>query len=252
MKIKIKRLINPISISVVVLIIIITLTLLILQGKKENYTNNLLGYSISYNASWRVSELLSKKVDSQYFLLSLYLKAGCTMSNFVNDESDKTKSQDCLKKSKNYKDLEPLYNEYLKNWNINNSQYVILTKVSKFSEEKLPISPFQSSINQQWPKGSFIIIHPLEFKLDFPQEDPSNSSGLSRTFYKVGDLRAYVTDIRDTNIESKDVTASIPYNTDKTVYSGQQIQSMVFSSTVEKKSGDDKSFFKVLKSFRLI
>lgn len=252
MKIKIKHLVNPVNIAVCALIIIVVIVLFVMKGRQENYTNNTVGYSLSYNSGWHISEGLSKKFDDQSFLLGLYIKAGCTMSNFVTDGSSQPNSQDCLKKSKNYKELEPLYVDYVKNWNINNSQYIIFTKLSDSDEKNLPISPFQSVINQQWPKGSFVVIHPFEYKLDFAVEDPQNSSGLSRTFYPIdANIKGYSTDLRGTSIVSKDLVVALPYTADKLVYSGAKIQSVVFSTTAEKGSKDEKFFFNTLNSFKL-
>jgi hypothetical protein len=255
MKSKIKNLINlkSIVISVIAIVAIATLAALNIKGVTKNYTNNTLNYQFSYNSTWHISTDLSRKFDEQSFLLGLYIKAGCNVSDFINDESSGLKNfQACVKKSPKFKESESTYSEFKKNWNIENTQYLILTKLSKEEESKLAISVFPALINQQWPQGSFVMIRPLEYKLDFPQEDPNNSSGLSRTFVNMKDLKGYATDIRGTKIASKDLSVSVPYATEKSVYSGAKIQSMIFSTTASKDSRDEKVFYGILKSFSLL
>ena len=254
MKDKIKKFINIKFIGAVcaVLAIVAIVVFLSFRETTKPYTNSALNYKFSYSSAWHVSSDLSSKFDKQSFLLGLYIKAGCTISDFVNDQSGGAENfQGCLKKNPKFKDSESIYSEYKKNWNVNSSQYVILTKLSKAEEDKLPVSVFPAVINQQWPQGSFVVIRPLEYKLDFQQEDPNNSSGLSRTFFNMKDLKGYVTDLRATSIPSKDISVSVPYATDKTVYSGPKIQSLIFSTTVSKKSRDENRFYDILKTFTL-
>jgi len=255
MKDKIKKYINlkTISVTVGVVIIVILIIFINFKGVTKTYVSNSLNYQFSYNSRLHISTDLSKKFDKQSFLLGLYIKAGCSVSDFVKDESSGSeKFEECIKKNPKFKESESLYSEYKNNWSVEKSQYIILTKLSKGEEDKLPISVFPAVINQQWPQGSFIMIRPLEFKLDFPQEDPANSTGLSRTFYKIKDLTGFSTDLRGTTIVSKDISVSVPYSTEKTVYSGAKIQSLVFSTTAEKKSKEEKGFYEVLQSFKLL
>ncbi len=241
------------SVAAGVIFIAILIVSINFIGVTKTYVNSLLNYQFSYNSKLHISNDLSKKFDKQSFLLGLYIKAGCNVSDFIKDESSGSeKFDECIKKNPKFKESESLYSEYKNNWKVENSQYLILTKLSRSEEDRLPISIFPAVINQQWPQGSFIMIRPLEYKLDFPQEDPANSTGLSRTFYMIKNLKGYSTDLRGTTIASKDISVSVPYSTDKTVYSGAKIQSMIFSTTAAKNSAEEKRFYEVLQSFKLL
>jgi hypothetical protein len=228
------------------------------SNKTGAYRNKFLGYQISYQSPWIVSEDLSRKFDNQAFTLSLYEKAGCDPSSFADATSidfaaANQKLQDCLKASPIYSDIESSYAKYLKNWNIENSQYVILTRLPLADQNNLSINISPAVIDSQWPQGSFILIRPFDSKLSFDAESTSSKSGLLRTFYMlpIGNIKGYSTDLRGTILQSKNLTIAIPKDLDQQIYMGGKMQSILFSTTATKNSQDEKDFYTIMQSVNL-
>src|SRR3989344_3666207 len=98
------------------------------------YENSNLGYKISVQPTWRISEEMSKKFDNFIFTSNLYKSVGCDLETFAEMGGDATvvnqKLQDCLKKSPKLSEINSLYGNFNKNWNIGNAQTIILTRLT--------------------------------------------------------------------------------------------------------------------------
>lgn len=218
------------------------------------YGNSNLGYEISVQPAWHISEEMSKKFDTFIFTSNLYKSAGCDLSVFAEMGGDvavvNQKLQDCLKKSPKLPEINSLYEDFNKSWNAKNAQTIILTRLT--SEEEAKVNKEVASINANWPQGSFIRITPFDFKGDFATEKASSETGLKRSFYFIGnDIKSYFTDLRDTKITNGGISLSVPIFSEKQLFTGERIQSINFFSTAAKNSQDEKDFFAIVQSFNL-
>ncbi|MDO8728318.1 MAG: hypothetical protein Q7K26_00335 [bacterium] len=218
------------------------------------YRNSNLGYEISVQPNWHISEEMSKKFDTFIFTSNLYKSVGCDLETFAEMGGDATvvnqKLQDCLKKSPKLSEINSLYENFNKSWNVGNAQTIILTRLT--SEEESKINKEIVSINTNWPQGSFIRVAPFDFKGDFATEISSSKAGLKRSFYFIGNDKTYLTDMRDTKISDGGISLSLPISSEKQLYTGEKIQSINFFSTVTKDSQDEKDFFVMVQSLKLI
>ena len=216
----------------------------------ETYKNTALGYEISYKKPWRIAEGASKKVDESTFLSQIRANVGCMDlgGSLPVDPSVISEIQNCLEKSGQLKKINDLHNEYLKKWSIENSQTILLTRLSPEEEKQhLRGSLVPAELT---PQGSFVFVFPGTTKVDFLAESVTKN-GFKKSFYSIKNIgRVYFHDFRKAPLSWGFV--GIPYPLSKTIYGGSGIQNINIGTTASIESQDEKDFFSIVDSFHFL
>ncbi len=130
------------------------------KGETEMvYTNTKFKYQINIPAGWRVSEFMSKKYEEWLFLNEKELADYYCGSKGVTEEGGDTFSldQNCVKTNSRLADNIAQNKKHMKEWSIEESQVVFITKLSPQEEQKFAID--ESAIGSyNLPPGSVIDI----------------------------------------------------------------------------------------------
>ncbi len=227
----------------------------IVDTKPINYKNSLLGYELTLEPEWYISELLSKKLDVDLFTLNLYDSVGCNTNTFIEQNKDEKialeKLQECLKKSPDLLKIDTKLKNFINNWTIETSQNIFITKLLTENQKRFTLTDLTSP-QFNLPKGSFILIKPFDSVFSF-EEATSTKSGSKKSFYSIGDnTKSYLIDFRGTKLGSGDIFLSVPIKSGVSMlYAGGKIQSLTVVSTVEVDSSEEKTFFNTLNSLKL-
>lgn len=220
------------------------------------YKNSLLGYELTVQPGWHISEVMSKKLDTNLFMMNSYSSMGCDTNKFLDQYDDEKvalqKLQDCLKNSPELMKIESKYKDFEKNWTLEKSQNIFITKLSSSDEQNFTLADLATA-QSSLPKGSFILIRPFDSDMSF-KEATSTRSGTKKSFYSLGDnTKSYLTDWRSTKLSSNGLILSVPINLEiNMLYAGGKIKSLTVVSTVDVGTQEEKDFFNTLNSFKLI
>ncbi len=246
---------------VILLLVVGGATYYYLQNSKTNnvsstdYKNSLLGYELTVPLGWHVSEGMSKRLDADLFMLNSYASIGCDTNMFIEKYNDEKialqKLQECLKKSPDLMKSDSKYKDFEKNWTIENSQNIYITKLSLTEQQRLSLVDLQLP-QSNLPKGSFVLIRPADVVLSFEKATTSTNGKSKRDFYYLGDkTKTYLTDFRNSKVLN-DLFISIPISSKLSMlYNGGKIQSLTIISTADINSQEEKDFFKIMDSLKL-
>jgi hypothetical protein len=130
------------------------------ESNSDNiYTNTKFNYQITVPKGWRVSELVSKKME-EFIFSEDNLEFYYCGSKGVSPEGGDTHSidKDCVKNNPDLSRNILQNQKYLNEWNIENAQYVFITRLSQQEESKFLVDEYFLD-NYNLPVGSVMTIH---------------------------------------------------------------------------------------------
>ncbi len=243
------------KISIPVVIVIAMLALIFLVPGKSvpspSYENRDVGYRISLQPGWHVSEGLSRKIDDYFYMSALYGSLGCGPADVAATTGTSTDVADamlsCAKKKPGFDSLKAKHDAYSASWKVGSSELILITDMTAEQEQAVTVEQL-SDPQEKLPIGSYVAIRPFNTLLSFATPSTS-SNGLVRDFFKLTDgTNAYLDDWRGAKMPQQGLVLSIPVRTKATLYSGEAIQSVVALSSAKKGSSEEQAFFAMAKT----
>ncbi len=244
-----------ISIPVVIVIAILALIFLVpgRSASGPSYENTDVGYRISLQPGWHVSEGLSRKIDDYFYMSALYGSLGCGPADVAATTGTSTDVSvamlSCAEKKPGFDSLKAKHDAYSASWKLGSSQLVLITDMAP--EEEAPITVEQLSDPQEkLPIGKYVAIRPFNTLFSFTMPS-TGSNGLVRDFFRLADgTNAYLDDWRGAKMPQQGLVLSVPVRTKAVLYSGEAIQSVVVLSSAAKGSKEEQAFFAMAKTIK--